>query len=227
MHQYRGVRIFGNGLAERGVWYRATIDENNEHGRFESVSVYGCAVGWCFEGQQSKEHLLTHVRVESCNVGVVASSSFQWIGGTCAVAEVGVLLSRTGDPVLLQGVGFEACGRLLVSSGASTDAQPVTLTSCRYAADQLHDDGGMIVMRHAGPLTILGGSYGDGAQRIPQIHLRGIGEQAVTVIGAKFGAFGAADTALLDLAPGVRLPGGLCFAAGATESDRTVVRATL
>ena len=53
------------------------------------------------------------------------------------------------------------------------------------------EDGAAIVLRHAGPLTIIGGSYGDGDQRVPQIHLAGVGEQTVSIIGAKFGAFDA------------------------------------
>jgi hypothetical protein len=134
-----------------------------------------------------------------------------------AVCDTGIFLTRVGDPVVLQGVAFETVKRMLLTVNASTDAQPVTLIGCRFAADKLHDDRGMIVLTHAGPLTIIGGSYGDGDQRVPQIHLAGIGEQAVNSRGTKFGAFGAAESPLIRTNPGrpchdqlrrVRVPAG-------------------
>lgn len=191
MHQFRDVRIFGNKLAMRGVWHRSRIDENNEHGRFDSVSVYGCALPWVFQGQQSKEHLLTHCRAEGCRVAVQSDSGFQWVGGTAAVCEIGVELTRVGDPVTLQGIGFEACRRLLVTSGPTTAAQPVALINCRYEADQLHRDRHAIVLRHAGPLVIVGGRFGGGKQAIPRIALLGVGQQTLTLSGVTFGSFGA------------------------------------
>jgi hypothetical protein len=194
MHMFRNVRIFGNRKAERGVWYRNTIDENNEHGRFDCVSVYGCTLaGFAFYGQQSKEHLLTHVRTESCTVGVIADSAFQWIGGTCAVAEYAIFLARIGDPVTIQGVGFEACQRLLLTYGPTTAAQPVTFIGGRYEADQLAEDGEAIVLQHAGPLNIIGMRLGGGKQRVPRIALRGTGEQTVKLDGVHFGSYGACD----------------------------------
>jgi hypothetical protein len=192
LHQFRDVRVFGNTLAEHGFWYRATVDENNEHGRFDCVSVYGCAMAaWTFNGQQSKEHLLTHCRSESVAVGVASDSGFQWIGGTCAVCEVGVHLTRAGEPVTLQGVGFEACGRMLVTDGPTTAAQPVTLINVRYEADQLHGDGRAIVLRHAGPLVMIGGRYGGGKQPCPRVALLGTGQQTLEMRGVTFGSFGA------------------------------------
>jgi hypothetical protein len=205
MHQFRDVRVFGNGQAALyGFLWSDTIDANNEHARFESVSVYQCGFAWAFEGQQSKEHLFTHCRAESCAQGVRAESSFQWLGGTIAVCDVAFELARVGDPVVIQGAGVEACGRLLVSAGPATDAQSVTLAGVRYAADQLHADGAMVLLRHAGPLNVIGGSVGDGAQRPPRIQLAGIGEQACTVVGARFGAFGADRVAPVAWNPGVR-----------------------
>ena len=192
MHQFRDVRVFGNGLASRGYEYVAATDANNEHGRWDSCSVYGCTdAAWLFTGQQSKEHLLTHCRAESVGTAVSASSSFTWIGGTAAACRIGVVLSRVGDPVVIQGVGFEACGRLLVSDGPTTASQPVTLIGVRYEADQLHADGDCILLRHAGPLNIQGCRIGGGDQRIPRIALLGTGQQVATLTGNTFGAFGA------------------------------------
>lgn len=192
MHQFRDVRIFGNGRARRGYDYTSAIDENNEHGRWDSCSVYGCTdAAWTFSGQQSKEHLLTQCRAESVRAAVVASSSFTWVSGTAAVCQVGVVLSRVGDPVVIEGVGFEACGRLLVTDGPTTASQPVTLTGVRYEADQLHQDGDCIVLRHAGPLSVTGCRIGGGKQRIPRIALLGVGPQVATIAGNTFGAFGA------------------------------------
>jgi hypothetical protein len=204
-HAFRDVRIFGNRKAWIGI-HVGGLDENGEHLLAERVSVYGCsAAAFWFDGQNSKEHLLTHVRIESCDAGIYASSGFQWIGGTFAVGRIGVELSRVGEPVKIQGVGFEACGRLLVTSGAATDAQPIVLDSVRYAADQLHEDGAAILLRHAGPLTLIGGTYGDGAQRIPQIECCGIGEQSVTTMGVKRGAYGSDALPFVRHMPGVRL----------------------
>ena len=102
-HQFRDVRIYGNSLALRGFWARPLIDQNNEHFSFTSVSVYGCVqAGMEFGGQQSKEHLLTHCRAEGCRVAVQSDSGFQWVGGTAAVCEIGVELTRVGDPVTLR-----------------------------------------------------------------------------------------------------------------------------
>lgn len=203
--QFRDVRIFGNGMAVIGIDYCATIDENNEHLRADCVSVYGCKVaGFVFSGQQSKEHTLTLCRITGALSGIEAQSSFTMISGTIAGCADAVTLLAVGDPVTLIGVGVEACGRLLVSHGPTTDAQPIVLQNVRYAADQLADDGAMILLRHAGPLTIIGGTYGDGDQRPPHIQLAGIGEQAITIIGAKFGAFGANQSSPVHWNPGVR-----------------------
>lgn len=192
MHQFRDVRIFGNGRAQRGFDYTSAIDENNEHGRWDSCSVYGCTdTAWVFSGQQSKEHLLTHCRAESVHTAVSASSSFTWIGGAAAACQIGVVLSRVGDPVVIEGVGFEACGRLLVTDGPTTASQPVTLTGVRYEADQLHADGDCILLRHAGPLTVTGCRFGGGRQRVPRIALLGAGPQVAAIAGNTFGAFGA------------------------------------
>ena len=152
LHQFRDVRVFGNTLARHGYWARSTIDENNEHGRWDACSVYGTTLGWRFDGQQSKEHLLTQCRFESGVSAVASASGFQWISGTAAVCEVGISLTRVGEPVLIQGVGFEACARLLRGPGASTASQPITLLAVRYESDQLNPDGDCIVIQHGGPL---------------------------------------------------------------------------
>ena len=73
----------------------------------------------------SDRGVLTQCRAESIHAAVSASSSFTWIGGTAAVCQVGVVLTSVGDPVVVEGVGFEACGRLLVTSGPTTASQPV------------------------------------------------------------------------------------------------------
>lgn len=193
-HLFRDVRIYGNSLAQRGFWARPFIDENNEHFRFDFCSVYGCTVaGFEFGGQQSKEHLLTHCRIESCTIGVKAGSSVRIEGGTIAAATEAVRLTAVGDPVTLAGVGVEACGRLLVTANdsATTAAQPVTLIGVRYEADQLHADGDCILLRHAGPLTLLGCRLGGGAQSIPKVGLVGSDVQTVILQSNHFGSYGA------------------------------------
>lgn len=224
-HLFRNVRIFGNKLASRGVEVGG-IDENNEHMHFDHCSVYGCTdAAFTFAGTQSKENLLTHVRIESCDVGVDAWSGFQWIGGAFAAGRIGVHLMRVGEPVTIQGVGFEACGRLLVTSGPTTAAQPITLVNCRYESDQLHADNECIVLRHAGPLTIIGGRYGGGRQPIPRIALRGISEQRVTFSGDPvFGAFGAfAETPVVASNPRLAwVHGSYLAATRENESPNTV-----
>jgi hypothetical protein len=167
------------------------VDANNEH-----MEVHACTfndVGFPIdvEGAQSKEHLITHCRFDGAAVAVRASSSFTMIGGAVARATVGVELTRVGDPVRISGTGFEACGRLLVTSGPTTAAQPVTLDSCRFEADQLHADGDCIVMRNTGPLRVMGSRLGGGQQRIPRIALLGFGEQSAEISGNVFGSYGA------------------------------------
>jgi hypothetical protein len=189
-HGFTRWRIYGNTLADRAFWFRG-IDANNEHALFTACSVYGCHVGWTFNGQQSKEHQITHCRFESGLVGVSADSSVQLSGGVFAVCRVGVELTRVGDPVVIIGTAFEACARLLVTSGPTTAPQPVTLIGVRYEADQLHDDGDCVVLRHAGPLVVQGCRLGGGRQRVPRIALLGIGAQAAEIRGNTFGAFGA------------------------------------
>jgi hypothetical protein len=187
LHQWRNVRITGGTI---GILV-AGIDQNGEHMRFDCVSVYRCDTGWAFRGQQAKEHLLTQCRAESCAVGLSADSSFTWISGTIAACGIAVNLTRVGDPVVIQGVGVEACGRMLVTSGPTTASQPVTLLSCRYEADQLAADGDCIVLRGPGPLSITGCRFGGGQQRIPRIALTGFGEQSVEIHSSTFGSYGA------------------------------------
>lgn len=203
-HQFRDVRVYGNGLAERGFYACDTIDENNEHMRFDAVSMFGCRFAWVFAGQQSKEHLLTLCRASQCERGIVAGSSFTMLGGAINVCQVGITLTRVGDPVAVIGVGFEACVRMLETPPASTDSQPIVFIADRYAADQLHADGACVLMRNAGPLTSIGGTFGDGEQRVPRVHLAGIGEQVVNLIGQKFGSFGANTLNPVTWNPGIR-----------------------
>jgi hypothetical protein len=193
LHHWCNVRINGGNARPACGFLVAGIDQNGEHMRFDGVSVYRCDTGWSFRGQQAKEQLLTQCRAESCAVGIAADSGFTWISGCIAACAVGVELTRVGDPVVIQGVGFEAVGRMLVTSGPTTASQPVTLLSCRYEADQLHADGDCILLRHPGPLLIQGCRFGGGAQRIPRIALTGFGEQSVEIHGSAFGSYGAAD----------------------------------
>lgn len=195
MHQWRDVRVFCNGLAPVGFHYRATIDENNEHGRFDAVSVYGfTSAGMRFDGQQSKEHTLTLCRFDTDDAAtaIASASGFTWIGGTASGCDEAVNLTRVGDPVTLIGVGVEKCRRLLVTGpGVSSAAQTINLVGVRFEADQLYADDEMIVLRHAGPLVIDGGRFGGGSQRIPRIALRGSGEQTLEMRGVVFGSYGA------------------------------------
>jgi hypothetical protein len=192
LHQWRNVRINGGNVQPACGFLVSGIDQNGEHMRFDGVSVYRCVHGWEFRGQQAKEQLLTQCRAESCATGIAADSSFTWISGTIAACGIAVELTRVGDPVVIQGLGVEACGRLLVTSGPTTASQPVTLIGVRYEADQLAADGDCIVLRGPGPLVIEGGRYGGGQQRIPRIALTGFGEQSVEIRGVTFGAYGAA-----------------------------------
>ncbi len=192
-HFFRDIRIYGNALATRGFWAKPTIDENNEHFSFEGCSVYGCTTGMEFGGQQSKEHFISQCRFESFTTGIKANSSIRVEGGTMAVGSVAILLTACGDPVVLTGVGVEACGRLLVTNNdsATSVAQPITLTGVRYEADQLHADKDMILLRHAGPMLLEGCRFGGGAQEIPKIGLVGVATQTVIVHNNHFGSYGA------------------------------------
>ena len=224
---FRRWRIYGNGLAQRGFWCRDTIDANNEHMEFHANTVYGVSRPFVFAGIQSKLHRLTHNVIETFDVAVTSDTGFHYAGGTMAVGSLAFDLTRAGDPVSVRDCGIETVGRLLRTSGPRTDAQPIVLDSVRYAADQLAADGAMIVMRHAGPLVIVGGSYGDGAQPIPHIKLAGIGEQAVHIAGAKFGAYGANAAPVIRANPGVRptLTGGVCtFQRDDANPERTQVQ---
>lgn len=203
---FKDIRIYGNSLAQRGFYARPFIDQNNEHFRFDSVTVYGCT-GTAFEfgGQQSKEHYLTQCRIESCGTGIKAGSSIRVVGGTIAACVVAIQLTAVGDPVTLEGVGVEACGRLLVTNNdsATTAAQPVTLVGVRYEADQLHADGDCILLRHAGPLNLLGCRLGGGAQSIPKVGLVGLDVQTLILSGNHFGSYGAHLVNPTHINPGV------------------------
>ena len=224
---FRRWRIYGNGLAQRGFWCRDTIDANNEHMEFHANTVYGVSRPFVFAGIQSKLHRLTHNVIETFDVAVTSDTGFHYAGGTMAVGSLAFDLTRAGDPVSVRDCGIETVGRLLRTSGPRTDAQPIVLDSVRFAADQLAPDGAMIVMRHAGPLVIVGGSYGDGQQRIPQIECGGIGEQSVTVIGAKRGSYSSVAVPFVRTKPGVRLAyteQGCTYQNPETSSDRTSTR---
>jgi hypothetical protein len=202
-HGFTRWRVYGNGLAARGVWCRSTIDQNSEHMRLDACSFYSVGVPFDAAGQQSKEHLITHCRFDDCAVAVRASSSVTVIGGAITRTTVAIELTRVGDPVVIQGVGVEACGRVLVTSGPTTASQPVTLSGCRFEADQLHPDGDCILMRHAGVLTVQGSRFGGGAQRIPRIALAGVGTQSAVISGNTFGSYGAAGVCPVRKNPGV------------------------
>lgn len=191
MHGFTRWRIYGNGLAERGFYMPGTIDENCEHLELHACSIYGCRFGVVAKGQQCKENLISHCRFESGEVAIIADSSFRLLGGTIAVHETGVLLSRVGDPVVIEGTGFEAVRRMLVAQPATTASQPITLTGCRYEADQLAENGDCIVLGSAGPLVLSGCRFGGGRQRIPRIALMGLGEQTALISGCTFGSYGA------------------------------------
>jgi len=191
MHGFTRWRVQANGLVDRGMWCRATIDGNNEHMEFHANWFAGVRRPFVFEGQQSKHHRLTHNIVERYEVAVSADSGFHWEGGTIAVGGVAFRLTRVGDPVSIAHVGIEATSRILETSGPTTASQPVTLDDVRYEADQLHTDGDAIVVRHAGCLNLLHSRLGGGAQRIPRVALLGIGDQSAEIRGNTFGAFGA------------------------------------
>jgi hypothetical protein len=169
--------------------------------------VFGAIIGWRFTGQQSKEHRLTHCTADGCPTGVSASTSFTWEGGTVAGSANAFLLSASGDPVRLTKAGVEGCARLLDTSGPRTDAQSIVLDQVRFAADQLHADGDCVIVRGAGPLLVLGGAYGEGNQAIPHFRANCIGNCAVSMIGVRFGAYGASAVPVLRANPGVTVAG--------------------
>lgn len=190
-------RVQGNGLAPVGFWCRPTVDENNEHMEFHANWFAGVDRPWVFEGQQSKHHRLTHNVVERAVTAVSADTAFEWQGGTIAVCGTAFDLTRVGDPVRIASVGVEACGRLLVTSGPTTAPQPIVLDSVRYASDRIAGGTAVapercsILLRHPGPLTLIGGSLGNGNQPVPRIVLAGVGAQMVELSGTLFGAHNA------------------------------------
>jgi hypothetical protein len=204
-HLFRDVRIYGNGLASRGFWARPFIDQNNEHFTLESCSVYGCTTGMEFSGQQSKEHFISQCRFESCTTAIKAGSSVRIEGGTIAVSGVAILLTACGDPVTMDGVGVEACARMLVTNNdtATSVAQPITMTGCRYEADQLHADGDMVLQRHAGPILVEGCRFGGGAQPIPKWGFVGVATQTAIFHANHFGSYGADAVNPIHVNPGV------------------------
>ena len=197
MHQWRDIRVFGNALLERGFWHRLNeFDENNEHARFDSVSVYGYTdCGWLIEGKQSKEHLFTHCRANgdtSGRVGLRANGSFQWIGGAMSGhSESCFALGTPCDVARIQGVGCETSARLLTTHGPGGNAYPVSLEQVRYMTDILHPDGVAIDFRAPGPLVIRGGQFGNGKQPIPRIRLRTVADYGFICEGAAFDAYGS------------------------------------
>lgn len=201
MHQWRDVRVFGNALLERGFWHRVNAaDENNEHARFDSVSVYGYTdAAWVIEGKQSKEHLFTHCRASgdtSGRAGLRAFGSFQWIGGAMSGnAETCFALGPPCDVAHIQGVGCETSARLLTTHGPGGNVYPVSLVQVRFMTDQLHPDGVMIDFRAPGPLMIRGGQFGNGRQPVGTIRVRTVADYALICEGAAFDAWGSLEHA--------------------------------
>jgi hypothetical protein len=201
MHLWRDVRVFGHGIMERGFWHRRRdTDENNEHARFDSVSVYGYTdCGWLIEGKQSKEHLFTHCRANGDSTGragIRAFGSFQWIGGAMSGnSEACFVLGPPCDVVRIEGVGCETSARLLTSQGPTGAAYPVLLEQVRFMTDRLHPDGVMIDFRSPGPLTIRGGQFGNGKQPVPTIRVRTVADVAFNCECAAFDARGTHERA--------------------------------
>lgn len=193
--QLTDVRIYGNGIGRRGIWFRVPVaDQNNEHSDLRGVTIYYVTEEAIrIDGAQAKEHLFHMVRVEGGKAGIVSNSgSFTMIGGALHVlSDAGVVLNNPTGAVTMIGVASETANRFLRKTSATADSQPVQLINCTMQTDQLNADKYMIDFRSAGPLVIQGGIYGDGAQPVPRINFQPLGTGLLRLQDVVFGAWGS------------------------------------
>ena len=214
----RDVRIYGNSLGKRGIWFRVPVsDQNNEHARLDDVTVYYVAQeALRIDGSQAKEHVLTNFRCEGTQYGIVSNSgSFTMLGGAlhlCSAAAV--QLNNPTGAVTMIGVASETSKRFLVKTSATGDAQPIQLINCTVMTDQLHADGVCIDVRSGGPLSIQGGQLGDGAgQGHAKINFQPLGTGLLRlhdVVWKSFGSFEVKDT-LISVSASSILRQDACF----------------
>jgi hypothetical protein len=191
------------------------IDANNEFSLYEDIDIDGALIGICFVGQHSHGHVLSRCRFNAVGHAVIASG---WFSAT-DVSGSGISLAAfythgISAPIHIVRPNFEATKRLLIAEGSegfSGDTQAIVIQGGSTRCDQLHVDGAVIDIKHAGPLRVVGHQFGSGQQPVP--HIRTWTPGVVTVMDCDVGSWDSYGK------PFVRRPDG-------SEDTESVVRRT-
>lgn len=174
-------------------------DANNEHHVYDQCSVYDTTdAAWCNFGHQAKEQSWRDCHAGSAYGGAglrMWGGSGVWSGGSMYGFDKAFDLGSPSDPVTVIGGGYETIKQFLVCQGPRQDAYEVKLIGVRVMTDRCDATGDvpMIDFAGPGPLTIVGGQFGNGRQPLPVIQLRSWQHApcVLNMIGVTFAAFGS------------------------------------
>lgn len=152
-------------------------------------------------GRQSKEHRFRDCVFNGNDVGRVSvlcmDGSFHWDGGRAGGnGDCDFYIHwMNGDSFSIACLNSEGSARMLRAGIRGGAPSPMVITAPRWASNKLHPDRRVIIWAGSGPLTILGGTIGAGAQPHlpPIIDISESPTQILTVIGTDFGQHRSAD----------------------------------
>ena len=173
---------------------------NNEHHVYDQCAVYDTTVAaFANMGSQAKEqHWLNCKAGSPAGVGLrMWGGGGTWQGGAMYGFPICFHLGSPADPFTILGGGYESFKQLLVCDGPRQDPYDVALLGLRVMTDQCDPAGTVPLIDFAGPgpLTIIGGQYGNPGQPLPIIQVRSWQKApcVVNLIGVRFHTLDAFD----------------------------------
>lgn len=138
-------------------------DSMNDFHTFNKVKINcGIVANVSIQHSQSKAHSFIDCFFDGGQYGVTnavnsTGGSFHWYGGWCAGHSLSDFYLHPGsDAIVLDSINSEGSNRFLMTTGPSTNTQPVTVRGVRWANNALNADGYWILWQTAGPLVVEG-----------------------------------------------------------------------
>lgn len=198
------------GLADHGVSLRkaaGSADQGNDLHTIERVEVDGAAMS-SFRINQGEAKGIAFRDCWSSGAprGVESlAGSWHWSGGWMRSHSVADFdMSNLIDPCTISDLQSESSKRFVLAPNATGNTMPLTITGVRWSADAMHADRRFIDIAHAGPVTIIGCTFGQGSQAVPKIRMTNP-KASLTLIGNVWGSSGSDVAEIVELAQGVRL----------------------
>lgn len=145
-------------------------DRNNDEMRFigNEVRNYTTA-GWQIDHAQATDDLLEGNQCYSNGFGQqcvnnMIGAGFTWMGGYMShdLTADFVTGSNSSHPITISGAASENSNRFVLVPGPVAYPVPVSLLNDRFSTNSLNADGHIVLYNAPGPLTVSGGSYGQG-----------------------------------------------------------------